>query len=359
VTLPHALERRLLNDFQSAFPLTPTPFADVGKALGVGEAQVIAAFAQLIALGKVSRIGPVFPPGAVGASTLAAMQVPVAELERVAETVSGHAEVNHNYEREHRWNLWFVATAADETRLQTALAAIAREARHPVVALPLLEQYRIDLGFDLEGVELADPHRGSAAPPARLTPGHASQHSSRPGSPAANPAPGPRRPLLWTRRERLLADALARGLPVTQHPYARLAAISGLDEPTVLARIAAWLASGTIKRFGVVVRHRALGWRANAMCVWDVPDAAAPAIGRALASESAVTLCYRRQRAEGWPYNLYCMLHGRERDEVERELAALSARHGLAAFPHDVLFSRRAFKQRGARYGLAAEPVAA
>jgi DNA-binding Lrp family transcriptional regulator len=283
-------------------------------------------------------------------------------LERVAEIVSARPEVNHNYEREHRWNLWFVATAADPARLQATLDAIAREAGYAVVALPLFVLSRTDLGFELDVVVGGDT--GSDSRPASLTPGPAPRRSKGSGSPAANLTPDThphsRLPLLWTRPERLLADALARGLPVTQRPYARLAALTGLDEPTVLARIAAWLANGTIKRFGVVVRHRALGFRANAMCVWDVPDVAADAIGAALAGESAVTLCYRRQRAEGWPYNLYCMIHGRDRDEVGREIAALSARHGLAGLPHAALFSRRAFKQRGARYGLAgAEPVAA
>lgn len=333
--LATALERSLLNDYQSGFPLTPAPFAGIARVLGVPEAHIIAAVADLIALGKISRIGAVFPPGAIGVSTLAAMQVPEAELERVAEIVSARPEVNHNYEREHRWNLWFVVTAADEVRLRAALDAIARDAGHAVVALPLVEQYRIELDFDLDG---AAAHGAEAAPRPR--------------------AAGIGAPAQWSRGERLLADALACGIPVTQRPYARLGALAGLDEATVLRRIARWLGDGTIKRFGVVVRHRALGWRANAMCVWDVPDADAAGIGAALAGEPAVTLCYRRRRAEGWPYNLYCMIHGHDRAAVEREIAALSARHGLARLPHAVLFSRRAFKQRGARYGLAGADLA-
>jgi DNA-binding Lrp family transcriptional regulator len=127
---------------------------------------------------------------------------------------------------------------------------------------------------------------------------------------------------------------------------------NGADgERQALARIAGWRDAGIIKRFGVVLRHRPLGYVANAMCVWDVPTRDSDRLGGALAAEDGVTLCYRRARAGTlWPYNLFVMLHGRSRAAVEARIALLNARHGLARYPHAVLFSRRAFKQRGARY---------
>jgi DNA-binding Lrp family transcriptional regulator len=106
-----------------------------------------------------------------------------------------------------------------------------------------------------------------------------------------------------------------------------------------------------IKRMGVIVRHRALGYRANAMVVWDVPDSELERIGRLLAAETCVTLCYQRpRRLPDWPYNLFCMIHGRERDIVLRRLAQIIEFHGLQAIPRSVLFSSRSFKQRGAHY---------
>ena len=118
-----------------------------------------------------------------------------------------------------------------------------------------------------------------------------------------------------------------------------------------MGRIRQWLEAGAIKRFGVVVRHHELGYTANAMVVHDLPDELVGEIGRRLAEEEAVTLCYRRPRVAGqWPYNLFCMVHGRERTEVEALIADLRARHGLAPYPHEILFSRTRFKQTGARY---------
>ena len=144
------LERRLLNDYQHDFPLSPTPFADVARELGVCEDEVLQTFAQLRTAGAVSRIGAVLRPNTVGVSTLAAMAVPPARLEAVARLVSEHAQVNHNYEREHRLNLWFVATAPDAQQLQTVLDHIALRTGLEVLTFPLLEDYHIDLGFDLK-----------------------------------------------------------------------------------------------------------------------------------------------------------------------------------------------------------------
>jgi len=144
------LERRLLNDFQHEFPLSPTPFADIAAELGVSEEEVLKTLDALRSRGLVSRVGPVFRPNRVGASTLAAMAVPPSRLDEVAALVSGYPEVNHNYEREHRFNLWFVVTARDEARLQAVLDDIAARSGLDVMPLPLLEDYFIDLGFDLQ-----------------------------------------------------------------------------------------------------------------------------------------------------------------------------------------------------------------
>lgn len=143
------LEQRLLNDFQHDFPLSPAPYADIAHRLGVHEEEVLATLACLQDAGAVSRIGAVVRPNTVGASTLAAMAVPPDELERAAAIVNDFVEVNHNYEREHRLNLWFVVTAPDSTRLRQVLDEIAAHCGYEVLSFPLLDDYHIDLGFEL------------------------------------------------------------------------------------------------------------------------------------------------------------------------------------------------------------------
>jgi DNA-binding Lrp family transcriptional regulator len=143
------LQQDLLDAYQRDFPLSPTPYADLARRFGVSEEQVIQSLRELTESGVISRIGPVFRPKRLGVSTLAAMEVPPARLVEVAELVSSLPEVNHNYEREHRFNLWFVLTAEDDAHLQAALAEIETATGLAVMSLPMLAEFHIDLGFKL------------------------------------------------------------------------------------------------------------------------------------------------------------------------------------------------------------------
>jgi len=143
------LERALLNDFQRDFPLDPRPFARVAEALGVGEDEVLSAYRDLVERGLVKRIGPVVRPHRLGWSTLAAMSVPHERLAEVADLVTGHREVNHNYEREHALNLWFVVTAPSRQDVMEVLADIAARSGLEVLDLPLERPYRVELGFPI------------------------------------------------------------------------------------------------------------------------------------------------------------------------------------------------------------------
>lgn len=143
------LEKRLLNEYQKGLPLSPTPFADIARRLGTSEALVLKILDRLQQLGVISRVGPVFKPKQVGASTLAAMAVPEALLTAVADQISAYPEVNHNYEREDSYNLWFVVTAPSQQRLEQVLAEMESKTGYPILYLPLQKQFHIDLGFPL------------------------------------------------------------------------------------------------------------------------------------------------------------------------------------------------------------------
>ncbi len=144
-----ALDRRLLNEFQRGFPLTDRPFAEIARRLGSDEDAVIERLRRLNAEGAVSRVGAIVAPHAVGWSTLAALAVPADRLEEVARIVSDYPEVNHNYEREHRFNLWFVVAAEDEGAVAGVLDDIAHRTGLRPLDLPLLEPFHLDLGFAL------------------------------------------------------------------------------------------------------------------------------------------------------------------------------------------------------------------
>lgn len=319
-------EFQLLNNFQRAFPLCARPFQVLAEQLQSDEDTVIASLQDLQKRGLVSRVGAVFQPNVVGASALAALAVPAARLAAVAALINARSEINHNYEREHHYNCWFVASAASAADLQTALQEIETECEcGTMLVLPMLEDFHIDLGFDLQASTQPQYERTAVQAPQLALPGPAALSAS----------------------DKILLAALQHGLPLQRQPYAAL----GLSEADALATLADWSASGVIKRFGVIVRHHELGFTANAMLVWDVPDNLVSAMGRRIAASGQVTLCYRRMRQlPHWPYNLFCMLHGKDRSEVELRIAALLEACALENFPQQVLFSQRRFKQRGAHY---------
>ena len=283
-----ALDMRLLDEWQRDFPLTSRPFANLAQRLDLSRRAAI------------SRIGAVVRPNSVGVSTLAALAVPEAELARVAGLVNAEAGVNHNYHRENRWNLWFVATGPDRDHLSATLTRITQRS-----GLPLLD-------FGEAGLHTTH---------ARLQISYA-------------------------------CAKLFQSLPLTPRPYQQLAVELGTEEAAVLRQLDALCRTGVISRFGVVVHHRALGWRANAMLVWDLPDHQVAAAGQRLAALPGVTLCYQRRRDKlHWPFNLYAMVHAKTREQAQQVIAKTTALPELTGARSDILYSLRCFKQTGALLG--------
>lgn len=157
--------------------------------------------------------------------------------------------------------------------------------------------------------------------------------------------------MMLTEQDCQLIAVIQDGLPLVSHPYAEVGGCIGMTEEQVITRIDEMQKSGIIKRFGIVVRHHELGFTSNAMVVWDVPEALMDEVGEALGAQACVTLCYQRpRRLPDWPYNLFCMIHGRSREKVLTQVRQMVEELGLGDIRHDILFSGQRFKQRGARY---------
>jgi DNA-binding Lrp family transcriptional regulator len=315
----------LIERYQHGFPLVSEPFQEIARQVGaMDEKAVIESFARAYDVGALARIGAVFVPNTVGASTLAALAVPPMMLEAVAKFVSNQPEVNHNYARTHRYNLWFVVTAGTHVQVADVLARIYLATGFKPLNLPLLQEYHIDLGFSfLDGSHPLEraPVRSVAKP---------SLHSG----------------------DRRLLSALNCGLALASRPFAALAEACQSTEERVLSRLAEWNQSGALRRFGCVLRHRELGYRANAMCIWQVAPDELDVVAARLAKEPAVTLCYARAaRPPHWPYNLYSMIHAPNGLALRDEVNCLRYRCGIVHLPHVVLMSTRCYTQRAAHYG--------
>lgn len=328
------LDQALLNDWQRDFPLSARPFADIAERCRSDEATVLASYHRLCREGSISRIGGVWGTGAGGAAMLCALSVPRAQLADVAARVNAIPGVNHNYEREHRYNLWFVITGQNQLALDAPLSELERVTGLHALRLPMLRPYRIDLGFDLRQIAVA-PH---------AMPTEAAQ-SRRTKAPRVAPS------------DTALAALVEEGLPLVDRPYDTWAQTLGVPAEQISQTLSQWLSQGTLRRLGVVVRHHDMGICANAMTVVNVPDALVDAAGARLAGQRGVTLCYRRQRDGDWPFNLYFMVHGHDRCSVSQIINEALAASGLSTLPWQTLFSGQRFKQTGGRYFRCANPV--
>ncbi|MDE2402540.1 MAG: Lrp/AsnC family transcriptional regulator [Burkholderiales bacterium] len=313
-----ALDVALLNNWQRDFPITAQPFEVIAGQHGTTSTDVLQRYQALMNMGALSRIGGIFGVGAGGSAMLCALAVPPEHLSRVAAQVNAFDYVNHNYAREHHWNLWFVVTAPSADERDQCIRDIELVTQLRALRLPMRRAFRIDLGFDL--------HSGPRCLPGhqRCAPIDAEHHA--------------------------LAAAIEQGMPLVDRPYAAWAREAGSTEEAVMQRVMAWTQAGVLRRLGVIVRHHELGVTANAMTVFNVPDEQLVEMGLVLAQQGGITLCYARHRDEGWPYNLYCMVHGRSREETRQHIEAARRQTGLDQFDHAVLFSTERFKQTGGRY---------
>jgi DNA-binding Lrp family transcriptional regulator len=150
--------------------------------------------------------------------------------------------------------------------------------------------------------------------------------------------------------DRGIVLATQEGLPLRAQPWDDLAARLGLDVEDVLQRVRRMYDAGVIRRIAAVPNHYALGYRANGMSVWDVPDDAVDALGARIGALEFVSHCYRRPRyPPDWPYNLFAMVHGRSRAEVEQRISEISTLLEGDCRAFDVLYSRRILKKTGLR----------
>jgi DNA-binding Lrp family transcriptional regulator len=315
----------LIDDLHGGFPLSERPFAEVGARLGMGETQVIERLHRLLARGLLTRFGPLFQiERAGGLFVLAAMEVPEADFDRVAALLHAMPEVAHNYRREHRLNMWFVIGAESPEAAQDALGRIALATALKVLAFPKEREFHVELRLPL----LDGP-------------------APKPLDAAPRSVPSETRPL--TDFERTLVAATQSGLPMVERPYEAVGAAVGTDAGTVRRALADMLERGLIRRIGAVPHHVKLGFTANGMSVWNVDDAQVDALGEAVGRLPGVSHCYRRPRREGWPYNLFAMLHGRSRDSVHAQAQAVGELLGPACRGHDILFSSAVLKKTGLR----------
>ncbi|ELK51325.1 heme biosynthesis protein NirDL [Haloferax sp. BAB-2207] len=325
------VDAALIDGYQSGFPVERRPFRVVAAELGIDEDDALDRVRRLRDDGIFRRFGPVLNPPVIGSSTLAAVAAPEERFDEVAEIINGYRQVNHNYRRAHDWNMWFVVTAGSRETRDRILDEIEERTGCEVLNLPMLTDYYIDLEFPIVNDDRF----------ARESLGATDVSATRISEDATGD--------LSDLEARLLVE-IQGGFPLTKTPYRDVADALDAAVDDVLVAVERLLADGCIKRIGCVVNHIVTGFRNNCMVVWNVPDDELDARGEAVGSLPYVTLCYHRPRRpeQGWEYNLFTMIHGRDADAVDEKIDELAADH--LPFDHERLYSTAKLKQTGAQY---------
>ena len=325
------VDAALIDGFQSDFPVRERPFDAVGDELGIPANEALERVEALRDDGIFRRFGAVLNPPVIGSSTLAAVSVPGERFDEVADVVNSYRQVNHNYARDHEWNMWFVVTAGSREKRDEILADIETRTGCSVLVLPMLTDYYIDLEFPVVNSDrfARESIDGTDASATRISEDAAVD---------------------LTDLDRRLLLSIQEGFPLSATPYRDIAAAIDADVSDVLAAIERLRSEGCIKRIGCVVNHITTGFDNNCMVVWNVPDDELDELGERVGELPYVTLCYHRPRRpdQDWDYNLFTMIHGRDADAVDEKIDELSTAY--LPVDHDRLYSTATLKQTGARY---------
>ncbi len=341
------LDRAIINAFQGGFPVTARPFEPAAAALrergvDVTGPELCERVRTLDEEGTLSRFGALVNAEEIGgAASLVAMHAPEDRFEEVVETVNGFRQVAHNYEREHpHLNVWFVVSVADHPdpekdghdRVEEVLAEIEEATGQETYNLPKRREFHVGAKFLVDGpVPDGDVDLSDLGPDVEPS-----------GRATLTPA------------ERDLVVEIQGGLPITETPYADVAAAIDADVDWVIETITRFNEEGKVRRVGVIPNHYALGYTENGMTVWDVPEDVLEEVGPVVASLDFVTHCYQRPRHEGvWEYNFFAMTHGRTEAESERRVRqvreTMDEYWDVGASDWDTLFSTRILKKTGIR----------
>lgn len=152
----------------------------------------------------------------------------------------------------------------------------------------------------------------------------------------------------FTRQDKLIIRALQEDFPLCAEPYKILAQRAGMTEEDFLRRVRELVDEKKIRRMGAVLRHREIGFKANALCAWHVPPENLDAVAKIMTSNAAVSHCYDRTPAQNWNYNLYTMIHAKTRDECEKIISELANASGVTDYK--ILYTKREWKKTGMKY---------
>jgi DNA-binding Lrp family transcriptional regulator len=321
-----SLDRQILNEIQWVFPLADRPYLEIGKKYNISEFHTMERIKSIRQLGYIRQINAIFDTRKLGyKSALVAFAITPNKIDFVANEINKHPGVSHNYERNHEYNMWFTLAVAPEQDMKAVLDKMA--ALDGVIKyrlLPTLKLYKIGVRLDMVN---DDPDKPIPTDTVKKT-------SSE--------------KFIVSEQDKRFIRELQKDLSVVPEPFKEMADNLGISTAQLFDKAREYESLGVMRRYAAILRHREVGFSANGMVVWNVPEDRIDDIGQKLAEYPQVSHCYRRPIYPDWQFNLFSMIHARTLSAAEKIAAEMSDAIGIKDYK--ILFSSREFKKERVKY---------
>jgi len=320
------LDKELLNEIQWTFPLVTRPFDAIAKKFDTTPKIIKERLNNLKEVGVLRQLSAIFDTRKLGyTSSLVAMEIEHDKLEYVASQINRHPGVSHNYEREHQFNLWFTLAVPPGADLQTEVDKFnVLKGIKKVRMLPTLQLFKIGVKLDMvdeKKHEIAPTEEKKVIKNVKFEP---------------------------TEEDKNFIRELQKDMEITDEPFVKAANNLGITENELFEKMKHYEDIGVMRRFAAILRHRQIGFTANGMIVWKVPEDRISEVGEKLGAFPQVSHCYERPTYADWPYNVFSMIHCKTHDEAHE--VAKTIQDQIKVPDYDILFSSREFKKVRVEY---------
>lgn len=328
LNLMDKLSRQLLNILQFDFPLVSKPFLVIARKLGVSETKVITTIKLLKKKKIIREISGLFDSRKLGfASLLVALKVKPRMLNKVALTINACPLVSHNYARKDEWNLWFTLTHHKNIPREKAVSKLASQPGiEDYMLLPPVKVFKQDILFDLVNKKLKQ-YRYSFKEQKKCN--NANNYTIK-------------------YMDKVYLSALETDLPIISEPFDLISKKYKISREQLFIRAQDYMKRGLMRRFGASLNHWLIGYKVNAMVVWNIPPEEVSEAAEKMIKFPQVGHCCQRVKRPNWNYNLYCTLHCKNYNECERVINLIARRIKLNDYK--ILFSTKEYKKERIKF---------
>ena len=319
-------DKELLNEIQWTFPLVTRPFDTIAKKFDTTPEIIKEKLNNLKEIGVLRQLSAIFDTRKLGyTSSLVAMEIEHDQLEHVASQINRHPGVSHNYERDHQFNLWFTLAVPPGADLNSELEKFnVLKGIKKVRMLPTLQLFKIGVKLDM-----IDDKKHDVAP---------TEEKKEIKNIKFEP----------TEDDKDFIRELQKDMEIIDEPFVKAANNLGITEDELFSKMKHYESLGVLRRFAAILRHRQVGFTANGMIVWKVPEDRITSVGETLGSFPQVSHCYERPTYDDWPYNVFSMIHCKTHDEAYD--VAKTIQNQIDVNEYKILFSSREFKKTRVEY---------